>query len=140
MRTVFADTFYWISLANPNDEWHNTVKHVSVSLGPAQLVTTDEVLTEFLTYYSGRGAALRAVAVKLVRATMCDPNIRTVPQSRTSFERALRLYEGRADKDFSLTDCSSMEAMREHGLHEVLTHDHHFEQESFQILIKEKVP
>jgi len=32
-----------------------------------------------------------------------------------------------------------MEAMREHDLHEALTNDHHFEQELFTILIKEKL-
>ena len=140
MRIVFVDTFYWIALANPNDEWHETVKHVSRSLGPAQLISTDEVLTEFLTFYSGHGSTLRATASRLVRATMVNPNIRTVPQSRTSFERALLLYEGRADKEYSLTDCSSMEVMRENGLKEVLTHDHHFQQEGFTRLITHKIP
>ena len=46
------------------------------------------------------------------------------------------LYENRTDKEYSPTDCSSMEAMRQQGLHEVLTNDHHFEQEGFTILIK----
>lgn len=139
MRTVFADTFYWISLANPNDEWHSTVMHVSRTLSQAQLVTTDEVLTEFLTYYSGFGTAHRATATTLVRRVLQNPNTRTIPQTRSSFERALRLYESRPDKEYSLTDCSSMEAMRENGLHEVLTNDHHFEQEGFVTLLKEKL-
>lgn len=138
MRTVFADTFYWVALANPNDEWHTTAKAVSLTLEPVQLITTDEVLTEFLTWYSSFGPVLRAKVVEMVRRVMKNPNIRTLPQTRSSFERGLRLYESRADKKYSLTDCISMEIMREHGLHEVLTNDHHFEQEAFTILIKQK--
>ena len=23
MREIFADSFYWIALANPKDQWHN---------------------------------------------------------------------------------------------------------------------
>lgn len=140
MRTIFADTFYWIALANPNDDWHDTVEAVSRTLNPFQLVTTDEVLGEFLTFFSGQGPVMREKAALMVRRVMRNPNARTVPQTRSSFERALRLYESRRDKAFSLTDCSSMECMREHGLHEVLTNDHHFEQESFTILCKAKIP
>jgi predicted nucleic acid-binding protein len=50
MRTIFADTFYWVSLANPKDEWHARVKDLSRGIQPAFVVTTDEVLTEFLTF------------------------------------------------------------------------------------------
>ena len=107
-------------------------------LGHAQIVTTDEVLTEFLTYYSGFGPQLRAAAVQLVNAITRNPNVRTIPQSRQSFQRGFRLYGNRSDKEYSLTDCISMELMRDLGLHEVLTNDHHFEQERFLILIKEK--
>ena len=82
-----------------------------------------------------RGAQLSGAAVQMVHAVRKDPNIRTLPQSRTSFDRGFRLYETRADKEYSLTDCISMEVMREHGLHEILTNDHHFEQEGFCLLI-----
>jgi predicted nucleic acid-binding protein len=138
MRTVFADTFYWIALTNPKDEWHATVVQISRGLEPVQMVTTDEVLTELLTWYSGHGPNHRTRAAQIVHTVMKNPNIRTLPQTRVSFERGLRFYESRNDKAYSLTDCISMEAMRDEGLHEILTNDHHFEQESFTILIKQK--
>jgi len=56
MRVIFVDTFYWVSLANPKDKWHAAVKKVSREIGSASLVTTDEVLSEFLTFYSGFGS------------------------------------------------------------------------------------
>ena len=46
----------------------------------------------------------------------------------------LALYEARPDKDYSLTDCRSMVALRALGISEVLTNDHHFTQEGFTIL------
>ncbi len=39
------------------------------------------------------------------------------------------------DKAYSLTDCISMNAMRERGLTDILTNDHHFTQEGFHILL-----
>ena len=136
MKTIFADTHYWIALANPLDQWHEPAKRARSDLGPARLVTTDEVLSEFLTALGGSGAELRRVAVKMVRAIMANPNIQVVAQSRDSFLRALDRYEARADKTYSLTDCATMEAMSAAGILEILTNDHHFEQEGFILLIK----
>jgi predicted nucleic acid-binding protein len=39
---------------------------------------------------------------------------------------------------YSLTDCISMNAMRAEALTEVLTNDHHFEQEGFTVLMRKK--
>lgn len=39
------------------------------------------------------------------------------------------------DKGYSLTDCISMNVMRAQGMAEVLTHDGHFAQEGFTILL-----
>ena len=50
------------------------------------------------------------------------------------FSDALSLYERRPDKGYSLTDCRSMLLMRQRGLTDILTHDHHFTQEGFTIL------
>jgi len=44
--------------------------------------------------------------------------------------------ESRPDKEYSLTDCLSMLTMRREGMTEVLTNDHHFTQEGFQILFQ----
>ena len=42
-RTLFADAFYWVALIFPRDTFHARVRSFSASLGPARLVTTDEV-------------------------------------------------------------------------------------------------
>ncbi len=53
-----------------------------------------------------------------------------------SFLEALELYESRLDKGYSLTDCISMNVCHKLGITQVLTHDHHFEQEGFSILLQ----
>jgi len=136
MRSVFADTLYWIASALPGDGWGSVARQARESLGSTVIVTTDEVLAEFLTALSRNGEPLRRQAAKMVRAILRDPNVRTVPQSRDSFLRGLGLYEERPDKEYSLTDCISMCVMRSEGLTDVLTSDHHFGQEKFRVLMR----
>ena len=69
-----------------------------------------------------------------MRDVLADARITVIPQSHTSFLDALAFYASRLDKHYSLTDCVSMQVMRREGLTEVLTNDHHFEQEGFRIL------
>jgi hypothetical protein len=59
-----------------------------------------------------------------------------VPASRELFDSGWALYQDRPDKDWSLTDCISFVAMRERGIIEALTGDHHFEQAGFRALLK----
>jgi predicted nucleic acid-binding protein len=135
MRTVFADTVYWIATVHPSDPWAASARKARTRLGPARMVTTDEVLTEFLAALSRGGPRLRQQAVKMVRAIMASPQVLVVPQSRESFLRGVDLYEHRLDKEYSLTDCSSMRVMRSEALSEILTNDGHFSQEGFRILM-----
>jgi predicted nucleic acid-binding protein len=137
MKTVFADTFYWIALASPKDQWHERAQQIGSELGYPRIVTTEEVLSEFLTFLAEYGPVLRAAAVRLAHAIIDDPNISLLPQTRESFRGGLWLYEKRPDKGYSLVDCISMQTMRQRQLQEVLTHDHHFEQEGFTILLKD---
>ena len=140
MRTVFADANYWVALANPKDQLYPKAIQVSQTIAGARLVTTDEVLIEFLNHYSGKGEFLRGKAVEFVHAINQDPNITVVPQTRESFRKGLELYQRRADKGYSVADCVSMVTMRERGLHEILTYDHHFTQEEFTVLLSDESP
>lgn len=135
MRSVFADTLYWIGLVNPKDQWSNRVRQARKDLGVAKVITTQEVLTELLNALS-KDLHLRASAVLYVEAILINPGIEVLPQSQITFLSGLTLYKSRRDKRYSLTDCISMMAMRQHGLNEVLTYDRHFEQEGFTNLIK----
>jgi uncharacterized protein len=139
MRPVFADSLYWISIVKPNDPWRDAAKAARKELGEVRTVTTDEVLSEFLAALSASGERLRRQAAKMVRAILSNPNVKVVPQSRDSFLRGLELYEQRGDKEYSLTDCVSMNAMRSEAITDALTNDRHFEQEGFTILMKKQL-
>lgn len=135
MKTVFADSLFWIALVKPEDQWAKAAKTAKSNLGNVLIVTTDEVLTEFLTALS-KGERMRIQAGKMVRTILANPNVRVVPQTRDSFLKGLTLYENRGDKEYSLTDCISMNVMKAESLVEALTNDSHFEQEGFTVLIK----
>jgi predicted nucleic acid-binding protein len=45
---------------------------------------------------------------------------------------ALRLFGGRPDKGWSLTDCLSFVVMNRRSIQDALTSDHHFEQAGFR--------
>lgn len=136
MGSVFADTFYWIALLNPDDPDHGRVTAFDLSLDRPPLVTTQEVLTEFLTYFSGRGTLLRTKAAAVAYALEDDPDVRLLPQTPESFSAGLRLYAARPDKEYSLTDCISIARMRAEGMTESATADRHFEQEGFRALFR----
>jgi uncharacterized protein len=67
MRILFADAFYWIALLNPQDENYQKVKAFNRTLGQVQIITTDEVLTEFLNFYSSYSSQMRQSAVNRLR-------------------------------------------------------------------------
>jgi predicted nucleic acid-binding protein len=130
----FADTFWWIAVASPKDAWHARTLAWEAVHPNARFITTEEILSELLTWFAGTGPAGRAHASAVVRGIMADSSMQVLPQTSADFTAALALYEARPDKGYSLTDCRSMLALRSLGLTEVLTNDHHFTQEGFTIL------
>lgn len=135
MDEIFADAFYWIALANPADQWHDTAKQFNEENPDAVLITTEEVLTEFLNYYAESGERRRRIVGAMCEQVLVHPKITVIAQTHENFMKGLDLYRQREDKGYSLTDCISMSLMRERGIREVLTHDNHFTQEGFTILL-----
>lgn len=134
MRVVFADTLYWVAIARPKDQWKAPALEAKRKLGDVIIVTTDEVLSEFATALC-IGTELRETAVRIIRAIINNPNVKVVPQTRDGFLKGLGRYENRPDKNYSLTDCTSMNVLESEGIRQVLTNDHHFDQEGFTVLI-----
>jgi predicted nucleic acid-binding protein len=132
---VFADTFYWISLASPGDGAHDRATAFDLSPKRPPIVTTEEVLTEFLTFFAEKGAFL-SKAVAVARLIFADESIRLLPQTHRTFRDGFNLFANRPDKGYSLTDCISMQTMRQQGITGVLTDDRHFEQEGFRALLR----
>lgn len=136
MTALFADTFFWIALADSTDSAHRRALAFAMERAGSMVVTTDEVLVEYLTFFATVHERMRRKAVAHAERILEDPGVRVVPQSRESFLSGLQLYRDRPDKGYSLTDCISMQTMRRAGLTEVLTNDQHFEQEGFRALFR----
>ena len=134
MRRVFADSLYWIALSHQKDQWHAAALQVSHGLQTAEICTTQEMLSELLTAFR-HTPRLRSIAARRVHQIATDRQIKVFPQSDQSFQAGLALYQARPDKQYSLADCISMETMRQLGIVEILTHDGHFAQEGFRLLL-----
>ncbi|MGD9630481.1 MAG: type II toxin-antitoxin system VapC family toxin [Pyrinomonadaceae bacterium] len=132
---VFADTLYWVAILNPRDQWHEAAVEMRRMLEGIQLVTTESVLAELLNFFAESGPDPRNAAALMVESIIEDGEVDFIPNERDTFRKALSLYSARQDKGYSLIDCISMLAMKERGLSEVLTHDNHFEQEGFVVLL-----
>lgn len=135
MTPVFADTIFWIAVINPLDQWHEKAVEAEAGLQGRGLVTTESVLLEVLNYFSGYGSDARERAVRIATRVLKRADVQTLEQTREVFVEGIDLYENRPDKAYSLTDCISMNAMRALGIKEVLTHDKHFTQEGFSVLM-----
>ena len=101
------------------------------------LVTTDEILTEFLTGISRVSPAVREQALNAVQEMLSNGRIRVIPQTRPSFLDGLNRFRRRLDKSYSLQDCIAMNVIETEGITEILTSDRNFEQEGFTILMKQ---
>ena len=126
MRALFADTFYWIALADFTDSAHRRALAFATEREDSPIVTTDEVLAEYLTFFATANERMRRKALTHAQRILDDPGVRVVPQSRESFLTGMALDGARPDKGYSLTDCISMQTMRREGLAEALTNDRRF--------------
>ena len=66
MRTVFADSGYWIAMYAPSDGIHLEAAAATEGLGSYRIVTSQMVLVEFLNDMGGRGQSLRERAMSVV--------------------------------------------------------------------------
>lgn len=134
MPTVFADSFYFFALGNRNDPAHGKALEFFQSFS-GRVVTTRFVLMEFADGCCSTVAG-RQIASKVIRLLGSNPAIRVLPCSEYLFNDGLDLYDRRADKEWSLTDCISFVVMEREGIQDALTGDKHFEQAGFTALLK----
>jgi uncharacterized protein len=112
VKEVFADTFFFLALANPGDEAHELAA-IAYGDRSARMVTTAWVLTEV-------GDALAAPGHRerfgdLLDLLAADDNAIVLPASPELFQSGVRLFRGRVDKAWPLTDCISFVVMEQRG-------------------------
>jgi predicted nucleic acid-binding protein len=133
MTTVFADSYYYLAVINDRDQGHaKAVQFAKTFRG--QTLTSEWILTEL-------GDALtepqrRSAFFAVLQRLQNNPRVTIVEATHETFIRGVDLFRNRPDKHWSLTDCISFVVMEEHGVCEVLTADHHFEQARFVALLR----
>jgi len=135
MNIAFVDTQYFVAIFQQSDQWHQRAAELESQIGGYNFVTTDSILCEVLNYFSSYAEETRREVSAFILEVLADVNFEVIEQTRNEFLKGLHLYASRLDKGYSLTDRISMNVCRELGITEVLTHDHHFEQEGFKILL-----
>jgi uncharacterized protein len=133
--TIFVDTAYWVARIDKRDQWRSHAKEVTKRISGIQLLTTELVLVEVLNYFSGYRSEVRQEVVTIVQRLLNGSDAEIIWQTQELFVSGLALYQARLDKGYSLTDCVSMEVMRQAEIQDVLTNDRHFLQEGFTILL-----
>lgn len=133
MKEQFADSFVFFAMLNRHDRKHSeAVAALNATANP--LVTTAWVLTELADGLCS--SRTRMVFVALEERLRRDARVTIIPVSERLYGLGLELYRSRPDKDWSLTDCISFVVMRERGITDAWTGDHHFEQAGFVALLK----
>ena len=134
---VFFDTSFVIALDNLDDPYHMKAREI------AQQLYTEKTLC-FLHWgillEIGDGFAkikYRLAGTHLIQRILAEERYLIAPITNELLENAVQLYQARDDKEFGLTDCLSFTLMRQEGIHEALTADHHFQQEGFRALLLE---
>ncbi len=133
---VFVDTAALIALVNRDDALHGRAVRVQSELAgrATPYVTSDWVLSEFLGGAARR--PLREAAIRAVERLRQSRRTTIVPATRVDWDRAFELFTSRADKDWSLVDCTSMLLCQDQAIRRVFTHDHHFSQAGFEVLLR----
>ncbi len=131
MTPCFADTFFFLALVNSWDAFHSAAVQLNRVNRP--IVTSEWVLLELADHLAD--AKNPALFGQVRRAIVADPRFEIIPAEQQLLDRATALYEDRADKDWSLTDCTSFLVMQDRQISEALTGDRHFEQAGFKLLL-----
>lgn len=133
MNKVFADTSFFLTLLIQGDAYA-TQSATFLSTFDGTIITTEYVLIEVGNHLSPRGQ--RHLYGRFVDGLRRHRKTTIVPAEPSWYEAGLALFRDREDKSWSLTDCITFQVMRQMGLTEALTLDHHFQQAGFQILPK----
>ena len=137
MNEVFADTSGWASLFIKADPSHAQACEL-MTLWQQQkrrVVTTNYVLSELVALFTS--ARVRRVKVlDYINGICSNPLVEIIHVDLALDAAAWELLENRLDKVWSLVDAASFVVMKNRGITEALTTDHHFEQARFIRLLK----
>ena len=130
---MFLDTSGLLCLLDAGERWHSDAG-TYYRAAPTRL-THNYVLVELIALAMARNFD-RLTTCRYITAVVRDPKVEVRWIDPDLHRRGVELLTAQLDKDYSLTDAVSFILMRERGILESLTTDHHFEQAGFVRLLK----
>jgi predicted nucleic acid-binding protein len=137
MNEVFVDTSGWASALLKDDSHHTNASRLIRQWRREKwnVVTTNYVLSELVALLISFHTPLSTI-LEYVKTLQSDPLVEIVHINQELDKKAWQMLANRLDKEWSLVDAASFVVMKERGLTEALTADHHFEQSSFVRLLR----
>jgi len=131
LTPLFVDAAYVIALINERDRYHAQAKRLARRYRDQPLLISEGVLLEIGNALAGR---FRLRAAQIIEQILASSQVEVIYTSPQLLMSAIALYKQVADKQWGLVDCISFVIMRERGVSEALTADHHFVQAGFRAL------
>lgn len=97
-------------------------------------MTHNYILAELVALCNAHGID-RRINLGFISALAQDPTVKVEWIGKEEHDAGIDLLRARPDRDYSLCDAISFLLLRQHGITEAFTTDHHFEQEGFVRLL-----
>ena len=130
---MLLDTSGLLACLDASESRHD--KAVACYDDRASRLTHNYVLAELIALAQARHLP-REPVVRFVAQLSVDRDIELIWVDRILHDQAMSLLAAQIDKTYSLCDAVSFVLMRNRGIQEALSTDHHFEQAGFSILLK----
>ena len=138
MTKLFVDTSGWANLIDISQPYHDLAVQIYHDLAVQiyydrrsqkhKIITTNYIICELVALLSSPLRIPRNKAIAFIQSLKKSPYIQIIHIDEKIDLQAWELLTQREDKNWSLVDCSSFVIMKQYGISEALTNDHHFEQ------------
>jgi uncharacterized protein len=131
---VFVDTGAWFALADRSDGYHSKALAIYPRLLKElqRLVTTNLVVAE--SYMLIQRSLGHQAAVIFLERIEASPRILKIYSDHDLEIRAVEILRKYSDQNFTYTDAVSFALMRQQGIREAFSFDHHFTVAGFEII------
>ena len=130
MTKLFVDTSGWANLIDISQPYHHQAAKIYQDYRSQKykIITTNYIICELVALLSSPLRIPRNKAIAFIQSLKKSPYIEIIHTNEIIDSQAWDLLTQRKDKNWSLVDCSSFVIMKQYGINEALTNDHHFEQ------------
>lgn len=118
---IFADSSYFIAIADRRDQWHKRAVKISKNVD-TELLVTNLVVAESVTVVGARGGGKAGLAVYEYISDNCE----VVFVTRDMLEDAMDIYL-KYDGTLSVADAVTVLVMKKRGIKEILSFNSDFD-------------